>query len=133
MLMSATIVRRNVVTLERWQAFARTIKEGRVSHGWPMRKFARMAGISLGYLGVIETSRCPPPSDEVLLRMAGLLEIPAPTLFTLAGRLPPEVLSEFWQHPAIVPILSTIPGMSLDDAQTFCRQVVDSLPQPGTA
>jgi hypothetical protein len=33
----------------------------------------------------------------------------------------------FWAHPAIPPILSTIPGMSLEDAQTFCQQVVAAL------
>jgi transcriptional regulator with XRE-family HTH domain len=126
--MSATAVRRNVSALAQWQTFAQTIKQGRVAHGWPMRKFARMAGISLGYLGFIETSRCPPPSDEVLMKMAELLEMPAPTLFALAGRLPPAVTPQFWQHPAIPPILSTIPGMSLPDAQTFCQQMVASLP-----
>jgi hypothetical protein len=62
--------------------------------------------------------------------MAELLEVPTSTLFTLAGRLPPEVTSQFWQHPAIPPILSTIPGMTLQDAQTFCQQVLDTLPQP---
>ena len=116
-------------TLEHWGTFARTIKDGRMAHGWPMRKFARMSGISLGYLGLLETARCGPPSDAILLRIADLLEIPTSTLFAMAGRLPPDILAEFWQHPAISPVLSTIPGMTLADAQTFCHLVVASLPQ----
>jgi hypothetical protein len=39
------------------------------------------------------------------------------------------VTSQFWQHPAVPPILSTIPGMTLPDAQTFCQQMVASMPQ----
>jgi HTH-type transcriptional regulator, competence development regulator len=127
MIMSATAVARNVATRAEWQTFAQTVKQGRVTRGWPMRTFARMAGISLGYLGLIETARCAPPSDEVLMRMAVCLEIPPVTLFALAGRLPPDVTAEFWQHPAIPPILSTMQGMTLADAQTFCQHMRASL------
>jgi transcriptional regulator with XRE-family HTH domain len=116
----------SATTLEHWQAFAQVIKECRVAHHWPMRKFARMAGISLGYLGFLETAKAPPPSDAVLMRIAELLEIPTSTLFAMAGRLPPDILSEFWKHPAVSPVLSTIPGMTLEDAQIFCRQVLAS-------
>jgi hypothetical protein len=49
------------------------------------------------------------------------------TLFAMAGRLPPDILSEFWKHPAVSLVLSTIPGTTLADAQTFCRQVLASL------
>jgi transcriptional regulator with XRE-family HTH domain len=119
----------STTTIEQWHDFARTIKEHRIAHGWPMRTFARMSGISLGYLGFLETAKAPPPSDAVLMRMAELLEIPTQTLFTMAGRLPPDILSQFWQHPAVPPVLSTIPGMTLEDAQTFCRQVLASISQ----
>ena len=61
--------------------------------------------------------------------MAEVLEVPAQRLLIQAGRLPPEVLRALWQHPAMPAILSTLPGMSLDDAQTFCRQVITSLTQ----
>jgi transcriptional regulator with XRE-family HTH domain len=125
--MSTTTMRRNVATLDRWHAFAQTIKHARLAHGWPMRTFARLSGISLGYLGLIETSRCPPPSDAVLTRMAEVLEIPVQTLLIAAGRLPPATLLAFWSHPAVPPVLSTIPGMTLDDAQTFCQQMRASL------
>jgi transcriptional regulator with XRE-family HTH domain len=113
--------------LEHWQPFAQTIKARRSAHRWPMRTFARMSGISLGYLGFLETAKAPPPSDAILIRIAELLEIPIPTLFAMAGRLPPDILSEFWKHPAVSPVLSTIPGMTLADAQTFCRQVLAAL------
>jgi hypothetical protein len=60
----------------------------------------------------------------VLARLAEVLEVPVNLLLTTAGRLAPEILREFWAHPAIPPILSTLPGMSLEEAQTCVRQVV---------
>lgn len=118
-----------ISTLEHWQAFGQTIKDGRVARGWPMRTFARMVGISHCYLCNLELAKVPPPSDAVLLKMAECLEIPYQTLFARAGRLPPTVLLAFWSHPAVPPVLSTIPGMTLDDAQTFCAHILASLSQ----
>jgi transcriptional regulator with XRE-family HTH domain len=125
--MSTTSMRRNIATLNRWHALAHTIKHARLARGWPMRQFARLSGIFLGYLGLIEASRCPPPSDAVLMRMAEVLDIPAQTLLLAAGRLPPATLLAFWSHPAIPPVLSTIPGMTLDDAQAFCAHMCATL------
>jgi transcriptional regulator with XRE-family HTH domain len=116
-----------------WQAFGASLKSMRTAHRWGLRPFARAVKIDPGYLCLIESGKTSPPSDEFLMRMAALLEVPHQTLFAQAGRLPPEVTSQFWQHPAIPPILSTIPGMTLPDAQTFCQQMVASLPQQATA
>jgi len=59
--------------------------------------------------------------------MAEVLEIPVNHLLVRAGKLPPSTMLTFWEHPAIPPILSTIPEMSLDDAQMFCQQVAAAL------
>jgi transcriptional regulator with XRE-family HTH domain len=115
--------------VEHWREFGELIKAHRLRRGYTLRGFARDVPIAPSYQCFIESGQVPPPSDAVLQRMAELLEIPAHTLLTQAGRLPPDILSAFWQHPAILPILSTIPGMTLDDAQRFCRQVLTSLPQ----
>jgi transcriptional regulator with XRE-family HTH domain len=116
-----------------WQVFGATVASLRRSHQLGLRAFARAIKMDPGYLSHIEHGKVPPPSDEVLMRMAELLEIPIQTSLIHAGRLPPETLLAFWQHPAIPPILSTLPGMTLPNAQTFCQQVLDSLPQPTTA
>jgi transcriptional regulator with XRE-family HTH domain len=120
-------------TMPTWQVFGATLASLRRSHQLGLRAFARIVRIDPGYLCLIEHGKVPPPSDEVLTRMAEPLDIPTQTLLIQAGRLPPETLLAFWQHPAIPPILSTLPGMTLGDAQIFCQQVLDSLPQPTTA
>jgi transcriptional regulator with XRE-family HTH domain len=118
--------------VQQWRAFGASLKTLRQSRGLGLRPFARAVHIAPSYQCFIESGHVPPPSSEILTRMAQVLDVPVQSLFTQAGRLPADVLLQFWQHPAIVPILSTIPGMSLDDAQIFCRQVVDSLPRPAT-
>jgi transcriptional regulator with XRE-family HTH domain len=118
--------------VQQWRAFGASIKSLRESRGLGLRPFARAVRIAPSYQCFIESGQVPPPANEKILRMANVLDVPAQTLLTQAGRLPPDVLLAFWQHPAVPPILSTIPGMSLDDAKTFCRQVVASLPQPAT-
>jgi HTH-type transcriptional regulator, competence development regulator len=115
-----------------WQAFGASLRSMRTAHRWGLRPFARAVKIDPGYLCLIESGKTAPPSDEKIARMAEILAIPPQQLLTMAGRLPPDVMLAFWQHPAVPPILSTIPGMSLADAQTFCQQIVATLPQPAT-
>jgi transcriptional regulator with XRE-family HTH domain len=111
-----------------WEVFGTNLRSMRLTHGWGQRPFARAIKIDPGYLNLVEHGKVAPPSDEFLLRIVDLLQIPPSTLFSLAGRLPPQTLHAFWEHPAIPPILSTLPGMTLPDAQTFCRQVLATLP-----
>lgn len=119
-------------SVQQWRDFGASIKSLRESRGWGLRPFARAIRIAPSYQCFIESGQVAPPSNDKISRMAEVLEVPAQQLFTMAGRLPPDVLLQFWQHPAVPPILSTIPGMSLDDAQTFCRQVLASLPSSST-
>jgi HTH-type transcriptional regulator, competence development regulator len=117
------------IAAEQKNVFGDTIKARRLARGYTLRGFARAVPIAASYQSFIESGAVPPPSDTVIERMAELLDMPAHTLLIQAGRLPPDVLRALWQHPAMPAILSTLPGMNLDDAQTFCCQVTASLPQ----
>lgn len=115
------------ITIEQRQRFGTEIRSLREAKGLGLRQFARAIPIAPSYQSFIESGAVPPPSDAVLGRMAEVLGVPEHALFVYAGRLPPAILQAFWQHPAVPPVLSTIPGMTLEDAQTFCRQVLASL------
>ena len=119
---------RSTAVLPRWADFGQLVRERRLASGMTSRELARQVAISPSYMLYIERARVPPPSNEVIDRLANILDVPAVRLLALAGRLPPHVLEDLWRHPAVPPILSTIPGMSLDDAQTFCRQATAPLP-----
>jgi transcriptional regulator with XRE-family HTH domain len=115
------------VDVEHWQKFGAELRLLRKAKGFGLRQFAREIPLTSGYECNLEYGLIAPPSVQVIYRMAEVLEIPANHLLAKAGKLPPATMLAFWEHPAIPPILSTIPGMSLEDAQMFCRQVVASL------
>jgi transcriptional regulator with XRE-family HTH domain len=115
------------IATEHWQQFGDVVRSLRESHGWSLRRCAREIPISHSYQCNIELGQVAPPSDQLIVRMAEIFEVSPRYLLIRAGRLPPVTLSLFWEHPAVPPILSTIPGMSLEDAQVFCRQVVAAL------
>jgi transcriptional regulator with XRE-family HTH domain len=115
------------VAVEHWHAFGALVHTYRQAQEWSLRGLARALAITPSYLSMIEAGLVAPPSDAVIQLLAEQLAVPANTLFATAGRLAPAIIQAFWQHPAVAPVLSTIPGMTLEDAQTFCRQVLASL------
>ena len=115
------------VAVEQWQVFGAVVKSLRETNGLTLRQFSREIPIAPSYQSNIESGQVAPPSDRIIHRMAQVFNVSPTHLSTRAGRLPPLILTLFWNHPAIPPILSTIPGMSLQDAQMFCQQVVAAL------
>jgi transcriptional regulator with XRE-family HTH domain len=115
------------VANEHWQKFGAALRSLRQAKGMGLRQFAREIPASPSHICHLEYGRGVQPSVELLYRMAEVLEIPANHLLAKAGKLPPATMLAFWDHPAIPLILSTIPGMSLEDAQMFCQQVVATL------
>jgi transcriptional regulator with XRE-family HTH domain len=112
---------------EHRQQFGAELKSLRQAKGLGLRQFAREIPVSPSHVCSLESGRGAQPSIALICRMAEVLEIPAIHLLAKAGKLPPPTMLAFWDHPAIPAILSTIPGMSLDDAQMFCQQVVAAL------
>jgi transcriptional regulator with XRE-family HTH domain len=115
------------VAVEHWEKFGVELRSLRQMKGMGLRQFAREIPLTSGYACNLEYGLVAPPSVHVICRMAEVLEIPANHLLAKAGKLPQATMLAFWEHPAIPPILSTIPGMSLEDAQMFCQQVVAAL------
>jgi transcriptional regulator with XRE-family HTH domain len=99
----------------------------RQAKGMGLRQFARALPASPSHICNIESGPAAQPSVKLLCRMAEVLEVPSIRFLANVGKLPPATMMAFWQHPAIPPILSTLPEMTLEDAQTFCQQVVAAL------
>jgi hypothetical protein len=74
----------------------------------------------------------PPPSVQLISRLAELLDVPPQHLLARAGKLAPETWTQLLKHPAIPAVLSTMPGMTLEDAQRFC-EVATAPPEPAHA
>ena len=59
-----------------------TIRENRIAQNLSVSDLAKKAGISQPYLSQVERGSKPPPSEEVLVRIAAVLGIPAALLVT---------------------------------------------------
>ena len=115
------------IAVEHWQKFGAELRSLRQAKGMGLRQFARAIPLTSGYACNLEYGLVAPPSVSVIYRMEEVLEVPVNHLLVKAGKLPPATMLAFWEHPAIPPILSTIPDMSLEDAQIFCQRVVAML------
>jgi len=66
--------------------FGSTIRDARLRQDLSLRQLARAVGISPTYLSHVEVNRVPPPSSEIVVRLAGALKLPPNTLLADAGR-----------------------------------------------
>jgi HTH-type transcriptional regulator, competence development regulator len=118
--------------LRGWQEFGAYLRGLRQTQGSSLRQFAKQIPLSPSYYSQVERGLIAPPSAEVLLRIATLLGVSAVSLLARAGKLPPATWEQLWAHPALPAILSTLPGMTLDDASRFCAVVRENRPMIAT-
>ncbi|HVE13614.1 MAG TPA: helix-turn-helix transcriptional regulator [Elusimicrobiota bacterium] len=71
--------------------FAAWVRERMRERGLGLRELCRAAKVDPSFLSkVLAGKRSPPWEEDVLRRMAGVLEVEAPRLIVLAGRVPSE-------------------------------------------
>lgn len=71
--------------------FGSFVREKREEKGISLNKFAGLLKISPTYWSRVEREVEKPPKDELIQKVAGLLDQPSDDLFILAGRFPPEM------------------------------------------
>jgi len=64
-----------------------------------LRDFAAKVGLSPTYLSHLENHKVPPPSEEVIERLAEALNADKYELFGLAGKVPAEFIETFQRNP----------------------------------
>ncbi|MEK7232634.1 MAG: helix-turn-helix transcriptional regulator [Elusimicrobiota bacterium] len=78
-------------------AFSRLVTDAMKRRGLGLRELCRQARLDPSFLSKVLTGkRNPPAEEEVLRRMAAVLEIDAVELFVAAGRIPAE-----WKNLAV--------------------------------
>lgn len=75
-------------------SFGAFIRERRVSRGLTLFDVAAEAQVSVPYLSRIERERENVPKDDLIRRIAVILDIPEDEAFAAARRLPPDLRSE---------------------------------------
>ena len=104
--------------------FGKKIRELRKKKGLSQRELAQLVGIDFTYLSKIETGDLPPPSDEVIAKLAQYLGADEEELFLLAKKIPPQYRREILEDKAVPDILrlvTTYPEFR-EELEAFVRE-----------
>lgn len=74
------------------ETFGQRIKRARRELKLTQRELAKRVNVNFTYLSKIENGEMPPPSEEKIFKLAGTLNIDPDELFSLARRLPDELV-----------------------------------------
>lgn len=97
-------------------SFGNTIRWRRESRRIGLRALARATRLSPSYLSRIERNRVPPPSPDVIGRLAEALNADAEDLLTTAGIVPDSVLGFLRRRPGVAArILSLLGELNEDE------------------
>ncbi len=80
-------------------SFGNKIRELRKQAGIGLRELARLINKSPGYLSDVELERVPPPSQEVIIRIAIALDTDKNELLTAAKKVDPELSDYVIKQP----------------------------------
>ena len=75
-------------------SFGHVVRARRNEKGYGLNEFAERLGLSPAYWSRIERGHEKPPRDEVIERVAAILDLRLDELFVQADRLPPDMRSD---------------------------------------
>jgi transcriptional regulator with XRE-family HTH domain len=73
------------------ESFGNTLRRLRLKAGVGLRELARLIDKSAGYMSDVEQDNVPPPSEEVILTIAGVLNTDKNELLKAARKVDPEL------------------------------------------
>lgn len=73
-------------------SFGEYVKLVRMSKGISIRGIARELQINATYISKVEREEMPPPAEDVITRLATVLELDKDDLMIMAGRIPSDIL-----------------------------------------
>jgi len=79
--------------------FGKKLRELRVNSDIGLRELARLVNKSPGYLSDVEHGNVPPPSEDVILKIAAALSVDKKKLLIVAQKMDPEISSYVAQDP----------------------------------
>ena len=79
--------------------FGKKIRDLRISSDVGLRELARLINKSPGYLSDVEHDKVPPPSEDVILKIAAALNVDKKELLTAAQKMDPEISNYVAREP----------------------------------
>ena len=81
------------------ETFGKKLRELRINSEIGLRELARLIDKSPGYLSDVEHDHVPPPSEDVILKIAAALAADKGELLSVAQKMDPELTSYVAQEP----------------------------------
>ena len=79
--------------------FGKILRRFRMQSGNGLRELARLIDKSPGYLSDVEQDNVPPPSEEVIINIAAVLNVDKNQLLLAAHKMDPELSSYIAEEP----------------------------------
>ena len=95
--------------------FGGRLRKERLNHGYSLRKFAELLGVSSTYLSQVEQQRYAPVTASRAARIAEILGDDPDYWIGLADRIPEDLEPIIRRHPTTMPALIRIAGQLSDD------------------
>jgi len=79
--------------------FGKKLRDFRIQADVGLRELARLIGKSPGYISDVEQDHVPPPSEDVIIKIAAALHVGKKELLLVAQKMDPEISSYVTQEP----------------------------------
>ena len=87
------------------ETFGKTLRNLRLSADVGLRELARLIEKSPGYISDVEQGHVPPPSEDVILKIAAALNVDKKELLTAAQKMDPEISRYVAREPEVADFL----------------------------
>jgi transcriptional regulator with XRE-family HTH domain len=105
------------------EKFGEFVRHKREAKEIGLREMAKMIGVSPTYLSKIERDEFPPPAEDKVRKIAGIIGCDADELLALAGRVASELTDIIRDRPReMADFLRAAKGLTAEDMARFARQ-----------
>ena len=87
------------------ETFGKKLRDLRINAEVGLRELARIINKSPGYLSDVENDHVPPPSEEVILKIADALNADKKKLLAVAQKMDPEISNYVTREPEVADFL----------------------------
>lgn len=108
--------------------FGMFVRDRRKERGISLRRLEEEIGGTFAYYARIERGELPPPSEDKIIKIAGMIGVHPDKLMTLAGRVPKEIMRTVKDRPEAMTSLiravsswSDVEIMRLAKKASMCR------------
>lgn len=105
------------------RTFGQMLREKRMTKGYSLRAFAKLADVSPTYLSQVEQDNVDPPTAERVRRMAELLAENPDEWIALAGRVPEDLPEMIQRRPTELPdLVREASGLTAEQIRQLTEQ-----------